>query len=229
MRKPSPSSPIRCSTGPGHRPVDEPGVAGADAELPVERPGRESGHPTLQQERGHALVPLRAVDGGEHEEVVGDIREADPELRAIEDVALAIATGGGREVARVGADARLGQPERGELLALRLGHQPALPLLLGAPLQEGQRVQPDVDALDDPERRVGPLELLAQHREADVVHARAAVALGDRRAQEPELGHAAEDLAVDLALASHSRMCGMISASANTARRRGRARSRRSA
>ena len=31
-----------------------------------------------------------------------------------------------------------------------------------APLEQGQRVEPDVDALDDPERGVGPLELLAQ-------------------------------------------------------------------
>ena len=57
-----------------------------------------------------------------------------------------------------------------------------------------------MDALDDAERRVGPLELLAQEREADVVHAGAAVALGDRRAQEAQLGHPGEDLAVDLAL-----------------------------
>ena len=41
-----------------------------------------------------------------------------------------------------------------------------------APLEEGQRVEPDVDALDDPERGVGPLQLLAQDGEADVVHAR---------------------------------------------------------
>ena len=104
------------------------------------------------------------------------------------------------EVRGVRADARLGQPERRQLLALGLGHEPALLLLVGRPLQERQRVEPDVDALDDPEGRVGPLQLLAEDGEADVVHARAAPLLGDRRAEEPELGHPGEDLAVDLAL-----------------------------
>ena len=56
--------------------------------------------------------------------------------------------------------------ERRELLAAGLGHEPALPLLLGPPLEQRQRVEPDVDALDDPERRVAALELLAQQREA---------------------------------------------------------------
>ena len=64
------------------------------------------------------------------------------------------------------------------------GHEPALALLLGPPLEEGQRVEPDVDALDDTERGVGTLQLLAQDREADVVHPGAAVRLGDRRAEE---------------------------------------------
>src|SRR4029078_2439448 len=98
------------------------------------------------------------------------------------------------------ADAGLGQPESRHLLPACLGHQPALALLLGAPLEEGQRVERDVDALDDTERRIGTFELLAQDREADVVHPRAAVRLGDRRTEEPLFGHPGEDLAMDLAL-----------------------------
>ena len=47
-------------------------------------------------------------------------------------------------------------------------------------------------ALDDPECRVGTLQLLAQQREADVVHPTAAVVLRDRGAQEPLLGHLLE-------------------------------------
>jgi hypothetical protein len=57
-----------------------------------------------------------------------------------------------------------------------------------------------MDRLDDTERRVGTLELLAQDREADVVHAGTAVRLGDRGAEEAELAHLGEHLAVDLAL-----------------------------
>ncbi len=98
----------------------------------------------------------------------------------------------------------------------RLRHQPALALLLGAPLQERQRVQPDVDALDDPERRVGALELLAQDREADVVHPGAALGLGDRGAEEALLAPSASKTSRWTSpFSSHSRMWGRISASAN--------------
>ena len=55
-----------------------------------------------------------------------------------------------------------------------------------------------MDAHDHPEGGVGPLQLLAQEPEADVVHARAAVALGDRRAEEAQLAHLAEGRQVDL-------------------------------
>ena len=62
-RKPSPSSPIRCSTGHGDVvEVDQAGVAGPDPELAVERAGRQARHAALEQERGHALVLLRSVD-----------------------------------------------------------------------------------------------------------------------------------------------------------------------
>ena len=187
----------------GHRhvvEVDEPRVAGPDAELAVEGAGRQTRHPALEHERGHALVLPGPVDRREDQEVVGEVGQGDPDLLAVEPVGVAVAPGGGLQVGGVGADARFGQPERGELLAARLRHQPALALLLGAPLEEGQRVEADVDALDDTERGVGTFELLAQDAEARVVHPAAAVGLGDRRAQEAELAHLLEQLAMDLFL-----------------------------
>ncbi len=56
-----------------------------------------------------------------------------------------------------------------------------------------------MDALDHAERRVGALELLAQDREADVVHPGTAVVLGNRSAEEAELAHPAEQLAREAA------------------------------
>ena len=98
---------------------------------------------------------------------------------------------------------------------LRLGHEPALLLLLGPPLQERQRVEPDMDALDDPERRVGPLELLAEQREADVVHPGAAVAPpGSARRGSPSSPIRAKTSRWTSPFSSHSRMWGRISASA---------------
>ena len=140
IRKPSPSSPIRFSTGHAHVvEVDQPGVAGPDPELAVERAGRQAGHPALEQEGRDALVLLRPVDarrtrGSGRRGRRGEIQifwplstYASPSRRAVVC-----------EVAGVRADARLGQPEGRQLLALRLGHQPALPLLLGPPLEQRQ-------------------------------------------------------------------------------------------
>jgi len=180
--------------------VDDARVAGPDAQLAVEGPGRQAVHSPLEHEGRDALVLLRPIDRCEDEEVVGQVGEADPDLLAIEPVGIAVSPSRRRQVARVRAHPGLGEAECRQLLALRLRHEPALSLLLCPPLQEGEAVQPDMDALDDTERRVGPFQLLAQDREADVVHARPAVGLRDRRAQKPELAHPAEDLAVDLAL-----------------------------
>ena len=166
----------------------------------MERAGRQAGHPALEHERRHALVLLAPVDRGEDQEVVGDVRQRDPDLLAVEPVRVAVSASRRLEVPGVRPDAGLGQPERGQLLATRLRDEPALALLLGPPLEQGQRVEPDVDALDDTERGVGTLQLLAQDPEADVVHPGPAIRLGDRGAQEPELAHLGEDLAMDLAL-----------------------------
>jgi hypothetical protein len=161
----------------------------------VERPCGQALHAPLEEERRDAFVLLRAVDRREHEEVVGQVGQRDPDLLAVEPVSAAVATRRRRKVAGVGPDAGLGQSERRQLLALRLRDEPALALLLGPPLKQSERVQPDVDALDDAERGVGPLKLLAQDRERDVVHAGAAIALRDRRAEEALLGHPPEQLA----------------------------------
>ena len=100
----------------------------------MERAGRQALHPPLEHERGHALVPLGAVDGGEDQKMVGDVGDGDPDLLAVEPVGVAVTPGGGREVRGVRPDPGFGQAERGELLAPGLRDQPALALLFGAPL-----------------------------------------------------------------------------------------------
>jgi hypothetical protein len=179
--------------------VDQAGVAGPDAELAVEGAGGQPGHAAFEHERRHAPVAFRAIDRGKEQEVVGEIGDGDPDLLAVEPVDLAVTARRGREVGSVGPHTGFGQRERRQLVATGLWNQPALALFLRPPLEEGQRVQPDVDALDDAECGVGPLQLFAQQGEADVVHAGAAVGLRDRRAKEALLAHPIEDLPVDLA------------------------------
>ena len=159
--------------------------------------------PAIPRSSMNAVTPLCFFDrstGREDQEMVGEVRQGDPDLLAVEPVGVAVAAGWSwRLPASVPTPGSV-SAERRELLAARLRDQPALALLLGPPLEEGQRVEPDVDALDDTERGVGTLQLLAQDREAEVVHPGAAVRLRDRGAQEPELAHPLEDLAMDLAL-----------------------------
>ena len=69
-----------------------------------------------------------------------------------------------------------------------------------------------MDALDDAERGVGPLQLLAQQREGDVVLPAPPYAVRDRRPEEAQRAQLREDLAMDLALLVPLRMCGRISA-----------------
>ena len=49
------------------------------------------GNAALDDEGRDPLVALRAVDGGEDEEVVGGVGQADPDLAAVEDVPIAVA------------------------------------------------------------------------------------------------------------------------------------------
>ena len=162
--------------------------------------GRQPGHAALEQKGRDPAPATGAIDRGKDQEVVGDVGEADPDLAAVQDVAAVDAPGGGLEVRGVGSDVGLGQAERRELLAARLRHEPAPALLLRPPLQDRQRVESDVDALDHAERGVGPLELLAQEREGDVVGPGAAVVGRDGRSEEAQTPQLLEDLPMDLAL-----------------------------
>ena len=178
----------------GHRHLavregEDAGVAGPHPELAVQRIGREAGEAALDDERGDSLVAEAPVNRGEDQEGVGGIGQADPDLAAVEEVSVAVAARGGREVGGIAADAGLGQPKGGQLLTARLWDQVALFLFLVRPLQQGQRVQPGVHREDHAEGRVGALHLLAQQREGDVVHPGPPVALGDRQAQQAGRSH----------------------------------------
>ena len=152
----------------------------------------------LDDERAHPLVARVRVGLRDDELVVGDRRVRDPVLLAVQDVGVALAARGRPHRGDVGAGARLGQPEAAELLALRLRDEVALLLLLGAVLEQRQRVQPDVDGDQRPERRLAALDLLAGERLRDEVEPRAAVLLRDDDPEDPELGHPLDQLQVEL-------------------------------
>ena len=95
--------------------------------------------------------------------------------------------------AHVAAGRRLGQAVGRDLLALRLRHEISLLLILGAPGEQRQAVEPGVHRHDHAQRRVDVFELLAGQAERDVVHPRAAVLRRHGDAEQAELGHLRQD------------------------------------
>ena len=153
-------------------------------------------------------MPGRGVGLGEDQRVVGLGRVGDPVLLAVQEVGAVVLADGRRQHRRdVGAGGRLGQAEAAELLALCHRLEVARVLLVAPELEERQRVQADVHRDQRAERRLAPLDLLADQRLAHVVEARAAVLGRDRRAQQPQLGHALDDahveVVVDVVLLRH--------------------------
>ena len=125
-------------------------------------------HPALDDERGdlrlRALLGRRgAREDGEH---VGEAAVGDPDLRAVEHVALAVGEGSARVwMAAASVPARrLGEREGGDQLAGgELGQVLAL-LLFGAEEQDALQADRLVRAERHRERRVEPADLL--HRRA---------------------------------------------------------------
>jgi hypothetical protein len=170
------------------------GVPRAQAELAVDLPADVPGGVLRDEEAGDALV--LAVDDGPREDL-GDRAEGavgDEDLGAVDHPAVAVAHRPGRHLRRVGAGTGLGEAERAELAG---GHarQPALLLLLGPPPGDALADEADVDGHERADRRVGGAELLDDDPVAGRVETGTAVLLGDRRAEDPELGQPRQQLA----------------------------------
>ena len=87
-----------------------------------------------------------------------------------------------------------GEAEHRDALAARLRRQKTLLLLLVAPLQQRQAVQPDMHRHRGAQAGVGRFQFLAGQPQGDVVEALAAVAFGDADAQNPQLRHARQQV-----------------------------------
>src|SRR5207248_4041336 len=111
----------------------------------------------------------------EHDSNVGAEAVCDPDLLAVEDVVLALLPRRALDAGSVGPGVRLGQGVAADPIARGQAGQVAALLLLSAPLPDAQRYQAGIHRQEPAHRGVGPPQLLAHQRVAQVVHARAAV------------------------------------------------------
>src|SRR5581483_9246980 len=112
-----------------------------------------------------------------------------PHLAAVHDVGVAAPDGDAADALRVAAGVRLGEAERGTLLAARHRRQEALPLLV-VPERPDDVRDHQVRVQDAGQAHPAAAELLHDHRVRRHVQAEAAELLGDGRAEEAELLHA---------------------------------------
>src|SRR5579875_143181 len=141
----------------------------------------EARRAAFHQEAANAVLSLCPDD-----RQIGDAAVGDPHLRAVEDIAVAIAACACLHAGGITAVVRLGQPKAADHLALRHPGQPALLLLLGAKRRDGEHRQRPLHRDKRAQAAIAVLKLLAGQPIGDGAHPRAAIAL-DVHAQQPKL------------------------------------------
>ena len=125
--------------------------------------------------------PSRLVRDGEHHHEVRDVAEGDEGLLAVDHPLVAVADGGGPDVARVRAGAGLGDREAADLVAVDRRQEVALLLLVvGA-------VEDVVGVAAEAERHEGPAELRLDQGRHHRAERHPAVLLGRLHAEEARL------------------------------------------
>jgi hypothetical protein len=145
-----------------------------------------------------AVVGPLAGDGG-HRDQAGAVQAGvgDERLGAVDHPLVAVLGGPGGQGAGVRPAARLGEAERGQLLAGGQRAQPALVLLSGAVAPDRHGPEADRGLQGDGHRGVDPGQLLDGQAQGGVVGAHAADLLGERQPEQAHGGHLVEDHRVE--------------------------------
>src|SRR5689334_21469473 len=106
--------------------------AGMQPHLALHLADGEARRVFLDDDRADATRAAVGIGARHHRVDIGLARARHPELRAIEDIVVAIAPRQTTNAGRVGTRVRLAQRERAQLLARRHPGQPALALLIVA-------------------------------------------------------------------------------------------------
>src|SRR5712691_3543183 len=134
--------------------------------------GTKAGRAAFHQEAVNTIIGFGPDDGD-----IGNTAIGNPHFGAIQDVRIAIASRCCAHTAGVAARIRLGQPEAAYGLAARHTWQPALLLLLGTELVDGEHSQRALHRDERPQTTIARLQLLARQAVANRAQPGAAVAL----------------------------------------------------
>src|SRR5579864_5841246 len=111
--------------------------------------------------------------------MIGFTGQADPHFFAVQDVFVADAPRTRLDVSNVTPGAWFREAKCGDLLPTRLGCQESLFLFLGAPLQQSQAIQPNMNRHDDPQGRIDSFQFFACQAECYVIESLASVPYGN--------------------------------------------------
>src|SRR5712692_2558616 len=180
------------------------GVAGANAELAVNRSRSEASHGALDDEAGHAgvitLATLLFVSPAKEKEVISHIGETDPHLLAIQNVFVAFAPRRRARAHHIRARAGLSQSIRCELFSLCLRREIFLFLFFGSPGVKRQRTQAGVHRYCHPQKSIYGFKFFAHQAQRNVIEPRAAKLFGNANTEQVQLGHLVEYFAMKLLL-----------------------------
>ena len=158
----------------------------------------EARHAGLDQQEARALGAGSRIGLGDHDHQIRQVSVGDEDLRAIDDVVIAVAHGRGFDALQVGARAGLGHGNGADQFAGGHARQVFFLQQLAAVIDDVRRddvvVQPPADAREPRAR-----DFLVDHAVVEEVRARAAVLLGDSGAEETLRAGLVPDLAVDVA------------------------------
>ncbi|MNM78819.1 hypothetical protein D3C81_907370 [compost metagenome] len=167
--------------------------AGAAGEHHVDRRGGVRRGVAFDQEERQLAVAGVAVSARHHDAEVGEHAVGDPQLAAVEHVAVAALVGAGLDLGHVGADVRLRDRHEGlALIAQQRAHETFL-LRFGAVGVDDAR--DDVQPVEqDAQRQPAVAGFFHHHGPGQVVQAQAAVGLRQVAAEVAEIGQARQRL-----------------------------------
>ena len=190
------------------------GVCPHPAEV-LDLPDGKAGGVLLHDEDPGAPLGVLRIGNGEDQRRAADAAVGHEDLRAVDDIILAVPDGDRLHPARIGAGVGLGQTEGADPLAAGHRREEAAFLLLGAEPLDGVDPHAVVDGEAEADRRADAGDLLDGDHVADGVHLRAAIRLRRLEAEKMERSHLLDNPTGKRASRSMSWAIGPSSASAN--------------